>query len=99
LTGERVFCEAANSRRIVALAGLVALLVVLALAVSSLASRPAAASNPVVGRTVHVVQPGDTYWSIAESVAHDGDLRTFVDALVDANGGRPLVAGDRIEVP
>ena len=48
--------------------------------------------------SVHVVQPGDTYWSIAQSLGGPGDVRPTVDALVAANGGRPLLAGDRLVV-
>jgi hypothetical protein len=46
-----------------------------------------------------VVQAGETYWSIAASLDHGGDLRVQVDRLIDANGGRPLFPGDRIELP
>ena len=48
---------------------------------------------------VHVVEPGDTYWSIATSLDADHDVREVVDALVAANGGRALQAGDRLTVP
>lgn len=48
---------------------------------------------------VRVVQPGDTYWSIATSLDADHDLREVVDALTVANGGRALQVGDRISVP
>ncbi len=70
-----------------------------ALAVASLAlTRPASAGSLPEGRRPHLVEPGDTYWSIA-AAASDGDVRVAVDALVDANGGRPLFPGDRIELP
>ncbi|HYD09574.1 MAG TPA: LysM domain-containing protein, partial [Acidimicrobiales bacterium] len=62
-------------------------------------ARPATAGEPAVGRVTHVVQPGETYWSIAADLPHEGDLRVFIDRLVDANGSRPLVVGDHIEVP
>ena len=45
-----------------------------------------------------VVEPGDTVWSIAESLARDGDVRPVVDALVDANGGADLEVGDRLVI-
>jgi hypothetical protein len=48
---------------------------------------------------VRVVQPGDTYWSIATSLDVDHDVREVVDALSAANGGRALKVGDRIAVP
>ena len=58
---------------------------------------PAAVAEAAI--SVHVVQPGDTYWSIAERLGRPGDIRPTVDALVAANGDRPLVAGDRLVVP
>ncbi len=59
---------------------------------------------PVVGAsvepTVHVVQPGDTLWSIARTVAPAGvDVRTTVDRLVAANGGSVLQVGQRLVLP
>ncbi len=61
---------------------------------SSPSPAPAAAAS-----SVQVVQPGDTYWSIAQRLGGPGDVRSTVDALMAANGERPLVAGDRIVVP
>lgn len=50
--------------------------------------------------TVHVVQPGDTLWSIAREVAPAGvDVRATVDRLVAANGGSVLQVGQRIVLP
>lgn len=67
---------------------------------SQLSPAPAAAGARVgAGGTVHVVQPGETYWSIAERLGRPGDLRPSVDALVAANGDRELRAGDRLVVP
>ncbi len=59
---------------------------------------------PAVGASVepvvHVVQPGDTLWSIARDVAPVGvDLRTTVDRLVATNGGSVLQVGQRIVLP
>lgn len=47
---------------------------------------------------VHVVQPGETYWSLAEALGGDGDIRARVDALEAGNGRRPLQVGDRLVV-
>ncbi|MDQ3384584.1 MAG: LysM peptidoglycan-binding domain-containing protein [Actinomycetota bacterium] len=48
---------------------------------------------------LHVVQPGDTYWSIASSLGGAGDIRGAVDELSAANGDRPLQVGDRVSLP
>lgn len=49
--------------------------------------------------STHVVQPGDTYWSIAQRWGGGGDVREAVDALAAANGGRALQVGDRLVLP
>ena len=61
-------------------------------------SSPSGEATVVEGR-VHVVQPGDTYWSIAEAAGGLGDIRDRVAALEEANGGQLLRAGDRLAVP
>lgn len=48
---------------------------------------------------VHVVQPGDTLWSIAGEVRPGADVRLVVDQLVDLNGGAQLVVGQRLRLP
>ena len=48
---------------------------------------------------VHVVRPGDTFWSIAEQLEPGRDPRPVVDALVRAHGGTVLRAGERITLP
>ncbi|MBW3580689.1 MAG: LysM peptidoglycan-binding domain-containing protein [Actinobacteria bacterium] len=53
------------------------------------------------GALVHLVQPGESYWSLAVALQGDGggDPRPLVHALVRANGGRSLRAGDSLVVP
>lgn len=64
------------------------------------AGSPGSAGAPaLVSADVHVVQPGETYWSIAEDLDRTDDVRGTVDALVAANGGRALRAGDRLVLP
>lgn len=53
----------------------------------------------LVERTTHVVQPGDTLWSIARRAQASGDIRPLVDRLAAQTGGRPLQVGDRITLP
>ena len=87
-------------RRRLLVAVVVGLLLAVALGIGSMVlSHPASAGSLPQGRQTHVVQAGETYWSIAADLPHDGDLRVTVDRLIDANGARPLFAGDRIELP
>ena len=82
------------------LAVLLSVVVLLALAVAAFAlSRPASAGAVPQGPRTHVVEAGETYWSIAAEVHERGDLRTTVDALIDANDARALLPGDVIDLP
>ena len=51
------------------------------------------------GRAVYVVQPGDTFWSIARRLEPSGDPRPLVDRLVAAHGGPTLHVGERLPLP
>lgn len=62
---------------------------------SAAASRAAGVAAPA---TV-VVQPGDTLWTIAATVAPDVDVRITVDRLVALNGGSPIVVGQELNLP
>jgi hypothetical protein len=44
----------------------------------------------------HVVEPGDTLWSIAQDLAPGSDPRPVVDALSDARDGAALVPGETV---
>lgn len=58
------------------------------------------ASTPTVRPVAtHVVQPGDTLWSIAESNHGQASLTAYVDTLVAANGGTRLEVGQVISLP
>ena len=63
--------------------------------------RPAAASDAVATPIVriHVAQPGDTLWSIAEQYRGDVGQGRFVDALIAVNGGTSIQAGQAIRLP
>lgn len=68
---------------------------------------PAAASSPsgaggadvVVHAARHVVQPGDTLWSIAAE--HRGDVghADYLDALIALNGGTTIQLGQAVVLP
>ena len=55
----------------------------------------------LVGDASTVVQPGDTLWSIARSVAGDADVRGVVDEIQRLNGleDSALVPGQVLELP
>lgn len=46
----------------------------------------------------YVVQPGDTWWTIAERIAPDADPRPLVDRLVESNGAT-LQPGQLVLLP
>jgi hypothetical protein len=84
-------------RRLVAAALVVLLAVVVVnLALHVLGGAEAPATPRPVAEVSVVVEPGDTVWSIAESLSRGGDVRPVVDALVEANGGATLEVGDRL---
>lgn len=90
-------------RRRLAVAGVLALVLALCLAVGELlAARSSSPASPALGapvaRVTVVVRPGDTVWSVAAELADGGDPRPIVDAIVEANGGATLVAGQRLEI-
>lgn len=87
-------------RRLVAALALLLVVAVASGIAAAALSRPATAGGMPAPRPTYVVEAGDSYWSIAAARHHgSGDLRIEVDQLIDANGARPLVAGDRIDVP
>jgi len=90
-------------RRLAVLCAVLSVLVLPALLVAASgattvtpASTPAPAVAPA--RSVYVVQPGDTLWSIAHEVDPTGDPRETVDRLVDLNGGSALQPGQRLRL-
>lgn len=67
-----------------------------------LGGRPAAASEidgPSTGRRVHVAQPGDTLWAIADLYRADVGRAGYVDALIRLNGGTAIQAGQPVVLP
>ena len=83
-------------RRLVALVVLATVLTVAAFAASRALTASASAGAAPAAAVRLVAQPGDSYWSLAGEVHDGGDIRSTVDALVRANGGRELRAGDVI---
>jgi hypothetical protein len=48
---------------------------------------------------VYLVQPGDTMWAIAERFAGRVSIGAYVDALIAANGGASIQAGQQLVLP
>lgn len=91
-------------RRLAAVALLVLTTVVVLLLANAVLARSAGggAPAPAAGASsaaLHVVQPGDTLWSIARQLDPAADVRVVVDRLVDLNGGAPLQVGQRLQLP
>ncbi|MHB8669927.1 MAG: LysM peptidoglycan-binding domain-containing protein [Acidimicrobiales bacterium] len=57
---------------------------------------PGSTPRPATVRAVHVVQPGETLWSIARAMHPDGDVRAVVDRLTARNGGAELRVGQHL---
>lgn len=90
-------------RLVVAAVALVTALVLVLLA-NAVLVRTAGGGTPasVAGTSsgpVHVVQPGETLWSIAQGLDAGGDVRLVVDRLVHLNGRAPLTVGQRLQLP
>jgi nucleoid-associated protein YgaU len=86
-------------RRVVAVAVGLAALVMLAKAGAALGGSPLAVPERRPAVSHHVVEPGDSLWSIAERLEPDGDPRPLVDELSAARGGAPLVPGEVVTLP
>jgi Tfp pilus assembly protein FimV len=57
-----------------------------------------ASGQSVPPRSVYVVQPGDTIWSIARELDPSGDTRAMVDRIEALNGGAALEPGQRLRL-
>ncbi len=99
-----------TARRVVAAVAAVLVVAVLAVAGSALVGaladvggRPAAASDIAAATnalpSVHVAEPGDTLWSIADRYRGDVAQGRFVDALVDLNDGAAIQIGQAVRLP
>ena len=75
--------------------------VVLGSLLNSLVSGGAGEDLHLVGVSSVVVEPGDTLWSIAESVADGADVRAVIDRIQELNQleGSALVPGQVLQLP
>ena len=89
-------------RRLVVLVAVLLFVVAARAALGALGGGPLAAPETPAGRggaaAVYVVQPGDTYWTIARHLRPSGDVRALVDRLSSEHGGAPLQPGEQLAV-
>lgn len=80
---------------------LLALLTVLAFGLAGRMPASAGDSAPVAATTTVVVQPGQTLWGIAQTVAPNDDVRATIERLVSLNNleGTTVVPGQKLVVP
>jgi nucleoid-associated protein YgaU len=90
----------ARGRRLVAVLALAATVGLAALVGGLVAGRGPEALH-LAGQSSVVVQPGDTLWSIASSVAGDEDVRAVVDRIQRVNGLRDseILPGEVLRLP
>lgn len=81
-------------RRLCALLGAVAVVVMAGQAGAALGSPSLAAPERAPSITRYVVRSGDSMWSAAARLAPGRDPREVVDALVRARGNSPLMPGE-----
>jgi Tfp pilus assembly protein FimV len=60
---------------------------------------PASVPGHRLGSDTYVVQPGDTLWRVAGSLAGGGNVALLVQQLSDLNGGAELRVGQRLVLP
>ena len=87
-------------RRALLLVAAVLVVIAARAALGALGGGPLAAPGTPAARggaaAVYVVQPGDTYWSIARHLQPTGDVRALVDKLSSGHGGAPLQPGEQL---
>ena len=100
--GTRRRTSPAVRRRRGLLAGIVVLLVALALPLSGTGGHSHATGSALAGTSgpvAYTVQPGDTLWTIAERVDPGADPRPLVARLAAQTGSDTVVPGERITLP
>jgi nucleoid-associated protein YgaU len=90
----RVTAATFRRRRLGAIVGVVAVVVLAGRAGAALGSDTLAAPGRGPSVTRYVVHSGDTLWSAAHRLAPGADPREVVDALVQARGDGALMPGE-----
>ena len=80
---------------------LLALLTVLAFGFAGRMPATAGDSAPLVATTTVVVQPGETMWGIAQSVAPNDDVRVTIERITSLNNleSTSVIPGQKLIVP
>ena len=78
---------------------LVALVAVVAAAYLALAAPAPVVEGIPVQEATHVVQPGDSMWSVANEVAPAGEAAAYVERLVEVNGSASVAPGQVLVLP
>ena len=58
-----------------------------------------AAANAATSVSIHVAQPGDTLWSIADTYRGDISRSRYIDVLIQMNGDTGVFSGEAIWLP
>jgi hypothetical protein len=90
--------EVYRRRRLVAAAVVIGLLLGLA-SFGRQAEATRTADAQAAETVTVVVQPGDTLWSIADTLVDDADLRPLVSELSDLAGGASIQPGQLLQIP
>ena len=57
------------------------------------------AANAATSVSIHVAQPGDTLWSIADTYRGDISRSRYIDVLIQMNGDTGVFSGEAIWLP
>jgi hypothetical protein len=58
-----------------------------------------ALADTAVSAAIHVAQPGDTLWSIADIYRGDISRNRYIDVLIGINGDTGVISGEAIWLP
>jgi hypothetical protein len=61
--------------------------------------RPSNVAASAAPAATYVVRPGDTLWSIAQVYQGSSSRSSYVEALIQANGGASILVGQRLVLP
>lgn len=86
-------------RRVVAAVVLLALMWAAVAVVAEMVDGGSSSAGASAEVRSQLVEPGDTWWSLAKDLDRSGDIRDTIAALVDLNGGEELLVGHHVLLP